>query len=148
MHVVVLVDTNVWVSALINPHGYAAKIKDAWIAGKFQVVVSPALLDELAEVLARPRISNKYKLNDHIINNYISLLETEAVHVNTTGTFQICRDPDNDIILETAIAGKATIAVSRDDDLKRDQDLILHMEHHGVSVMSIQQFLNWMETHC
>jgi ADP-ribose pyrophosphatase YjhB (NUDIX family) len=57
---VVLVVTNVWVSAFINPHGHPAKLKDAWLNQQFQVVVSVPLLDEIAEVLARPRIRNKY----------------------------------------------------------------------------------------
>jgi len=48
---VVLIDTNVWVSALINPHGHPAKVKDAWLDGRFEVVTSLPLLAELAEVL-------------------------------------------------------------------------------------------------
>lgn len=32
--VVVLLDTNVWVSALLNPHGPPARLKDAWLAGQ------------------------------------------------------------------------------------------------------------------
>lgn len=51
MPAVVLIDTNVWVSAFINPHGYPAKLKAAWAQNRFQAVVSVALMDELAEVL-------------------------------------------------------------------------------------------------
>ncbi|HHT9126423.1 MAG TPA: putative toxin-antitoxin system toxin component, PIN family [Candidatus Brocadiia bacterium] len=52
----VLIDTNVWVSALINPFGLPAMIKKAWVEHRFNVVVSPFMLEELAEVLIRPRI--------------------------------------------------------------------------------------------
>lgn len=38
--VVVVLDTNVWVSALLNPHGRPARLKDAWLAGRFQVWVT------------------------------------------------------------------------------------------------------------
>gem|GEM_PF-2827573 len=31
--------------------------------------------------------------------------------------------------------------VSRDDDIKRDQELIAHMEARGITVLSVQQFL-------
>lgn len=85
MLVVVLVDTNVWVSALINPHGYPARLKDAWVKGQFQVVVSVPLLDELAEVLARPRIRDKYGLDTHEIGEFLRLLSVRALKVTPTG---------------------------------------------------------------
>jgi hypothetical protein len=43
--------------------------------------------------------------------------------------------------LETAILGGAVYTVSRDDDIKRDLDLITQMEAHGIKVFSVQQFL-------
>ncbi len=135
-----------WVSALINPHGYPAKLKDAWVAGKFLVVVSPFLLQELEDVLTRPRIRTKYGLDDSTIHEYVYLLAVRGMNVTPPGDLHICRDPDDDIILETALVGGANVAVSRDDDLKRDQDLMLHMKSHGVTVMSVQHFLQWGES--
>jgi putative PIN family toxin of toxin-antitoxin system len=70
----VLVDTNVWVSALINPYGYPARLKEAWAHGKFQAVVSITLLDELAEVLSRPRIRDKYEVDEDEISEFLRLL--------------------------------------------------------------------------
>ncbi len=141
MPVVVLIDTNIWVSAFINPHGYPVKLKDAWFNGQFKVVVSVALLDELADVLSRPRICNKYDLNADEIAEFLRLLVAKATLVTTAGQLQVCRDPDDDLILETAILGQAKYAVSWDDDIKHDLDLIAHMEAHSVTVLSVQQFL-------
>lgn len=107
MPVVVLVDTNVWVSAFINPYGYPAKLKDAWLQGKFDVVVSAALLDEVAEVLSRPRIRDKYGLTIDEITTFLGMLSSQAITVITTGQIRVCRDPDDDAILETAILGQA-----------------------------------------
>ena len=146
MPIAVLVDTNVWVSALINPRGYPAKLKEAWARGQFQAVVSVALLDELAEVLSRPRIRNKYELNADEIGEFLRLLSARSLRVTPTGQVKVCRDPDDDAILETALLGQARYAVSRDDDVKRDRDLIAHMEAHGVTVLSIQQFLERLES--
>ena len=142
---VVLVDTNVWVSAYINPHGYPAKLKDAWLNQQFQVAVSAPLLDEIAEVLARPRIRNKYGLDADEIIEFVRLLADRAVTVVPTGQLRLCRDPDDDLILETAQLGQAQYAVSRDDDIKRDQDLIAQMQANGVIVLSVQQFLEHLE---
>jgi len=142
---VVLVDTNVWVSAFINPHGYPAKLRDAWVNNRFQVVVSIPLLDEIAEVLARPRIRNKYRIDADEISEFLSLLSSQAIMVMTTGQLHLCRDPDDDLILETALLGQARYAISRDDDIKRDQELIVQMQAHGVAVLSVQQFLERLE---
>jgi putative PIN family toxin of toxin-antitoxin system len=144
MPVVALIDTNIWVSALLNPAGSPARLKDHWIAGAFTVVVSPALLDEVAAVLARPRIRNKYHLNERIISEYVHLIAMRAIMVTPPGPLRVCRDPDDDIILETALVGQATVVVSRDDDLKGDPELIAQMEHRGIQVMSVPQFLTWL----
>ena len=56
-----------------------------------------------------------------------------------------CRDPDDDLILETAILGKAEYAVTRDDDIKRDRDLMEHLQARGVAVLSVQQFLDKLD---
>lgn len=141
MAVVALVDTNVWISALINPHGHPARLKDAWLDGKFQIVVSVALLDEIAEVLSRPRIRDKYHLEPEDVKEFLRLIAERSITVATTGTLHLCRDPDDDLMLETALNGNATLAVSRDDDLKRDQELISRMLEQGIEVLSVQRFL-------
>ena len=61
--------------------------------------------------------------------------------VTPTGLLRLCRDQRDDIFLETAILGEAQYAVSRDDDIKRDLDLIAHLRANGVEVVSVAQFL-------
>jgi predicted nucleic acid-binding protein len=34
--VIVLLDTNIWVSAFINPHGHPAELIRAWLDNQFQ----------------------------------------------------------------------------------------------------------------
>ncbi|MGH2892355.1 MAG: PIN domain-containing protein, partial [Solirubrobacteraceae bacterium] len=48
-----VVDPNVLVSAAISPAGPPRQIVAAWIDGRFELVISPALLDELRK-RARP----------------------------------------------------------------------------------------------
>ena len=146
MPVVALVDTNVWISALINPRGYPARLKDAWLDGRFQIVVSVALLDELADVLSRPHIREKYGLKIEDIEEFLRLIAEKSITVTTVGNLHLCRDPDDDLMLETALSGNAQFAVSRDDDLKRDQELISRMQEQGIEVLSIQRFLERLAT--
>lgn len=89
----------------------------------------------------RPRIRDKYELSEDEIKSFLRLLQERARHVELSGRLHLCRDPDDDQILETAFLGGAQLLVSRDDDLKRDVDLIYQMQNHGVEVLSVRRFL-------
>jgi len=142
---VVLLDTNIWVSMFINPHGFPARLQDAWFRGQFEVVISIPLLEEIADVLTRPRIQRKYGLTSQDIAEFLDLLQQRAIQVMPTGQLHLCRDPDDDFVLETAILGKAQYLVSRDDDIKNDRDLIRYMQNYGVEVISVQHFFEWLQ---
>lgn len=51
----VVLDANVLVSAVISKAGPPRQIVAAWVDGRFELVVSSSLLDELRDVLDRPR---------------------------------------------------------------------------------------------
>lgn len=61
------------------------------------------------------------------------------------GELHLCRDPRDDVVLETALLGRANYAVSRDDDLKRDLELMQKMQQREVRVVSVSQFLSFLE---
>jgi len=61
--------------------------------------------------------------------------------VSVEGYLNLCRDPRDDMVLETAIAGKATHIVSRDEDLRRDVDLVRELEARGIQVVTVNNFL-------
>ncbi len=63
-----------------------------------------------------------------------------------TGELHLCRDPADDFLLETALLGQAGYMVTRDDDLKRDLELIQQMEEQGIQVLSVRQFLKLVES--
>lgn len=140
-----LVDTNVWVSALLNPSGFPAHVLRALTNNQFKLILSAPLLEELLDVLSRPRLVKKYHLNPEDIAELAALLEEKSITVKPPGTLRLCRDPRDDVVLETALLGKADYAISRDDDLKRDLDLIRKIQEHGVKVVSVQQFLKILE---
>ncbi|HEV7747529.1 MAG TPA: putative toxin-antitoxin system toxin component, PIN family [Pyrinomonadaceae bacterium] len=95
----VVIDTNVWVSAFLNRKGFPARIKDAWVNGEFEIVLSSAFLQEISEVLHRPRIKDKYGLVEDEISEFIELLLRRAVLVAISGQVKLCRDErDNTVI--------------------------------------------------
>ena len=140
----VLVDTNVWISAFINPDGPPGKVLAAFLEGRFVPVISQALLEEIREVLRRPRLRRVCRVSEEDQTITLELLRDRAVEALLTGTIHMCRDPEDDFLLETALVGDARFAVSRDDDLKRDRDLTAHLERRGVQVLSVAQFLGFL----
>ena len=141
MKPVVLLDTNVWVSAFLNKQGAPARLLQAWLNGAIDVVIALPILEEIGDVLRRPRIKRKYRIREEDIVQHLQLIAAGAAVVPVAGAMRLCRDPDDDVVLETAIAGGAKYLVTRDDDLKRDLDLIRQMNEHGVQVMSVSRFL-------
>lgn len=51
----------------------------------------------------------------------------------------VCRDPDDDLVLATAVAARASVVVTGDDDL-----LVLK-SHKGIAIMSPRQFLEHLD---
>lgn len=79
------------------------------------------------------------------IEELLTLIEDLSEDVLLTGSVSICRDADNNCVLETAIKGKAQYIVTRDDDIKFDLAVIAFLSKHGLSVMSLSSFLNILD---
>lgn len=135
-------DTNIWASALLNPAGHPAQILTALRDRRFTLMISEPLLAELAVVLARPRIVRKYAVTDADANDLASLLRTRGLPTSSTGAIHLARDPDDDVLIETALRGGADTLVSRDEDLVRDQPLIDLLASAGIEVLTVQRFLD------
>ena len=136
-----VIDTNVWISALLNPSGYPATMRKAFEKASFEVVISEPILQEISEVLSRPRIRDKYAIAAEDIEGLLILIEEKADHVLLQGSVTVCRDKDDDVVLETAITGNAEYIVSRDDDVKFDTRVSELLSRHGVSVLTVAKFL-------
>jgi uncharacterized protein len=51
----------------------------------------------------------------------------------------VCRDPDDDAVLATALAGHANVI------LTGDEDLLVPGEHQGIRILSPRQFVEVMD---
>ncbi len=52
-----VLDANVFVSAALSPRGSPAKIITAWRAERFDLVISPAILEEIGRVFYYPKVA-------------------------------------------------------------------------------------------
>ncbi len=142
---VAVVDTNVWVSAFLNPDGYQARLAAAGKDRQFEVVVSQPLLDELLAVLSRPRIMKVRQTTVGDAETFVQMVSAVARLVDVSGSLGICRDPDDDVLLETAVVGGATYVVSRDEDVTRDLELVRQFEERGVQLLTVSRFLSLLQ---
>lgn len=103
------------------------------------------MLDEVGEVLRRPRIAGRYGIQGGDVDALVVLMRERAEVVTLAGEVQLCRDPDDDMLIEAALVGCADVLVTRDEDLVRDLAVIGYLKERGVSVMTVRHFLAALE---
>ncbi|MFQ5953732.1 MAG: putative toxin-antitoxin system toxin component, PIN family [Kiloniellales bacterium] len=110
----VVLDTNVLVSRLLLPGSIPGRaVRRA--ADEAQLLVSEATLEELVDVLAKPKFDPYVTIEER--QGFVRLLGRIAEMVPINYTVQECRDPRDDKFLEVAVNGEADLIVTGDDDL-------------------------------
>lgn len=113
----IVLDTNVVMSALLW-RGPPYRLLDAIRQRpRLQLYSSPVLLEELAEVLTRPSATKQLnaigKAARDVLPDYILAIElVEPVELP-----RVVRDPDDDHVLACALAARADLIVTGDNDL-------------------------------
>jgi uncharacterized protein len=98
----VVADTNVLVSALLTPSGGPGAILAAVDAGDLVLVVSPALLDELEDVLARDRF--RAWVSTEQVEEYVAAVRDRAELVpDPDDVTQVSSDPDDDYLVPSPV---------------------------------------------
>lgn len=108
----VVVDTSVLVSAAFGGNPLAALER----ARSCTVLVSDEIVNELLEVLGRLRPKLGAVVHDRLAQLAAQVLQT-AERVVVKKRLSLCRDPNDNIFLETCLAGRATILLTGDGDL-------------------------------
>jgi putative PIN family toxin of toxin-antitoxin system len=135
----VVVDTNVFVRGLLRS-AVIVPLINAWKANRFRLLTSEELLQELVEVLARPRL-RKYFQEDQV-KELLLLISEQGKVVEPSQHTNFCRDPKDNIFLDVAIAGQADYLVTEDDDLKGDEELKTRMrDEYGVEIVDVLEFM-------
>jgi len=109
----VVLDTNVLVSAIISD-GKPRALFGKGIDNQFDMLTSEPLLKELARVLRRP----KFKTSPSEIRRVTRALLNSAEVVQVKSKIEVVKeDPEDDMIIETAIDGHADFIVTGDRHL-------------------------------
>jgi putative PIN family toxin of toxin-antitoxin system len=128
----IVADTNCLVSRLLLPSSVPSRaLQKAVDSG--HLLVSEATMNELADVLSRPKFDRYVSLEDR--QQFLRLLGRVAEFVLTGYPVRECRDPKDDKFLEVALNGKANLI------LTGDADLLTLNPWRGIAILSPANYL-------
>ena len=108
----IVFDTNVLIAALITGEGVCGNLVKR-CAQIHTPITSEFILAELHE-----KLTEKFKKEESDINDAVALIRAKFVVIEpTTLEEPVCRDPDDDTVLGTALAGEAQCIITGDKDL-------------------------------
>jgi putative PIN family toxin of toxin-antitoxin system len=126
-----VLDANIFISAFYwggNPQS----IIDRIIEGIDTLFISNEILDEVIDVMSRP----KFKSSPEIIDMYIGTIEKIGRKIYITGNITgISRDKDDDSKIECGMMCHADFIITGDDDL-----LVLE-EYKGIKIITPKEYL-------
>lgn len=129
----VLFDSNVLFAAL-SVRGFCQEVVEEAVA-LVTIIWSPVLQRELVAALRKKNLFSKTALT--AIASFAALCE---MHVPVPLPKRVSRDADDDIVLSVAVAGKANLIITGDDDL-----LVLK-KYDGIRIVSPRQFLELLHS--
>ena len=139
-----VVDTNLFVSGIILKRDVPYLLLESWHHGLFILVTSQLLRAELEEVLKRPEICQKYQIHPEETSLLINLFDQKAEKVTPIKKLPVqIRDPKDEVVLATALGGRADYLVTGDNDL-----LVLnnHPKLGKLLILTAREFLDQLTT--
>jgi putative PIN family toxin of toxin-antitoxin system len=125
----VLLDTNVWIAAFVSRGGVCSALLEH-CSEAHDLVSSEGLLEEYRE-----KLIGKFRLSPEaaearvaLVRPILQLVDPEPLPI------PVCRDPDDDLVLATAIAGSCHCIITG------DKDLLVLGQYGGVAVISPSEF--------
>ena len=127
-----VLDTNVVMSAIFFG-GVPLDVLSAWHDGRFELVVSKAVMSEYREIADRM----KAKFPAIAPERWLSYIESHATMVFAAPlTTQVCEDGDDDVFLACATAAGARVVCSG------DRHLLACNGWNGIEVLTPRMFCN------
>lgn len=131
-----VLDTNVLVSGLMTEQSPPYRVLDAWLEGRYVLVTSFYLVEELIHVLSYPRIAKRLRLDEKELADILAVLLAKAEvlpgHLHLPG---VTCDPKDDAIVACSSEGKADYIVSG------DQDLLILGDYEDIRTVTPRQFM-------
>jgi len=131
----VVLDTNTVISGLISPNGPPRLLLDWAREQRYTWFSSPALLEELLDVLSREKFSKRLAQAGLTTQGIVAELKGIAhIVLPTTIPRVIEQDPDDDQVIACAVEATADMIVSGDKHLQN-----LGRDYQGIRIMTAAQ---------
>ena len=128
----VVIDTNVLVSGIINPHGFPGRVLDLIASQSVTLLCDDRILSEYHEVLVRPALA----FNKTDVEALLDFIDFASEHISGRPIDVKLPDPNDLPFLEVAIAGAADALLTGNSK---------HFKpvrgRHAVSVVSPAEFI-------
>ncbi len=134
----IVLDSNVFIAALLAPKGAAAALLQGWREKRFIVLYSKELILELHDVLARPVFVKRLK--NHRIGALIKRIQFHGERIKNNRNSVSSRDPKDDFLIAIAEHGHADFLISR------DTQGILNLDLEFCKVMTPEDFLRILDS--
>jgi len=135
-----VIDTNVIISAILNPKGIPGKIVEAWFKHEFLAVTSEFLLQELQRVLHYPHIQRIKLISENEINKFVHDIINISQLIEVSSTIDVVKkDITDNQVLATALDGQVNYIVSGDHHLLDLGDF------RGIKIVKPIEFLNILD---
>jgi putative PIN family toxin of toxin-antitoxin system len=134
----IVLDTNVLVSALINPRGLPHQLLDRWEAGDVTLVTSVVQREEIGRVLSYDRL--RHLIATERAEILLSNLSHVAEVAENLPTIDASRDAADNVIIATAIAGHADYLVTGDK-----RDLLVLKQVQNVRIVTVREAIDLLQ---
>lgn len=129
----VVLDTNLVLSALVFREGRLKFLRQGWQSSAFLPLISKQTAAELIRVLAYPKFKLSARERRELIADYLPWCIAVGIP-SPPPTAPLCRDPDDQIFLELALAGQADHLVTG------GLDLLSMADNFSVSIVNAEDF--------
>ncbi|MES2102225.1 MAG: putative toxin-antitoxin system toxin component, PIN family [Pseudomonadota bacterium] len=113
---VVVLDTNLVLSALVFASGRLAPLRSAWQTGRCIPLVSQATASELMRALGYPKFKLSPADREELLADYLPYCRSVRIPARLR-KLPVCRDANDQMFIELAAVGKADWLVTGDKDL-------------------------------
>jgi hypothetical protein len=136
----VVLDTNCIVSALVFSKRSMTWLRHGWQSGEIIPLVSKETANELLRVLAYPKFNLSKEEQALLLADFLPYAET-VTGFDLPPDLPPIRDQADQIFLSLAVAGKAEVLVTGDDDL-----LIIKERFKTSPIMTLNEFAQWIRS--
>jgi putative PIN family toxin of toxin-antitoxin system len=130
-----VIDSTVLVSSFLTEGGVSAELLRYAREGVFLVFLSEDILTETEHTLAYPRIRERYDYTDDDVADFLNRLRVAVTLVDELPHLAVVRDPNDDMVIATAVHAQAAYIVTRDNDL------LSLRQYEDITIISPEAFM-------